>query len=107
MACRDEADVLAIVLVSNRKVEAAREFARLCFRSFAERKTQNIKLLACGAKEKITLVALLIACAVERTPAIRQAPGSDVVSGGQNFGTEFTRRDEKIAKLDRHITVDA
>ena len=107
MAGRYEADVLAIVLVSDRKAEAARKFARLGLRSFAERETQNIELLACSAEEKITLVALLIARAIERASAIRQAPRSDIVPGGQHLGSELTRRDEQVAKLDRHVAVDA
>ena len=47
-AGRHEADVLAVVLVGDRKPEAARELPRLGLGALAEREAQQLELLARG-----------------------------------------------------------
>ena len=49
---RNKADVLAIVLVGNRQTEPTSKLARLYLGSFAERKTQDVELLARGAEKE-------------------------------------------------------
>ena len=106
-AGRHEADVLAVVLVGDRQAEAAREFAGLGLAALAERKPQQIELLARGGEQEIALVALFLARPVERAPAARQCARRDVVAGRQNLGAEFARGREQIAELDHHVAVDA
>ena len=65
-AGRHEADVLAVVLVGDREAEAARQLARLRLGPVAERKAQEVELLAGGGEQEIALVALVVAGAVER-----------------------------------------
>jgi hypothetical protein len=57
------------VFVGNRQIELARKLARFCLGSFAERKAQDVELLARGAEKEVALVALLFARTIERTPA--------------------------------------
>src|SRR6266508_6979359 len=81
-ARRYEADVLAVVLVGDRKSKPAGKFARPRLGLVAERKAQHPELLARGRKQKIALVALFVARAVERAAAPRQRPRGDVMTGG-------------------------
>jgi len=61
VAGRHEADVLAVVLVGDRQPELARQFARLGLAAFAERKAQDVKLLARRAEQEVALVAPFLA----------------------------------------------
>src|SRR5437899_5645807 len=61
-----EADVLAVVLVGDRKLEAPRELARLGLGALAEREAQRFELLARGGEQEIALVTLGVARAIER-----------------------------------------
>src|SRR5437763_1802842 len=61
---RHEADVLAVVLVGDRKPEATRQLTRLALGPLAERKAQQIELLARRGKQEIALVTFGIARAV-------------------------------------------
>src|SRR5262249_49670507 len=70
-ARRHEADVLAVMLVGNREAEAAGKLARLHLGLVTQRKAQQVELLARGGKEKIALVALFLAGAIECAPAPR------------------------------------
>src|SRR5262245_24934194 len=63
-AGRHKADVLAVVLVGDRKAEAARELARLSLGAFAQWKTQHIELLARGREQEVALVAFGVARAI-------------------------------------------
>ena len=104
---RHEADVLAVVLVGDRKIEAARQLARLGLGAVAERKAQRIELLARGGEQEIALVALGFAGAVERAAAAGQRPRGDVMAGRQHLGAELARGLEQIAELDRLVALDA
>src|SRR5262249_39374524 len=95
-----EADVLAVVLVGNREAEPARQLARLRLGLVAEREAQHLELLARGGKEEIALIALLLACAIERAAAVRERPRGDVMSGRQHPGAELARGRKQIAELD-------
>src|SRR5262249_48248796 len=76
---RNEADVLAVVLVGNCESETARELTGLWLGSLAEREAQNIKLLPGRAKKEIALVAFFVARAVEApAPAGQSARGNIV-----------------------------
>src|SRR4249919_122394 len=85
-ARRHEADVLAVVLVGHRQRKLTRELARLRLGPVAERKAQQVELLASGGEQEIALVALLFAGAVERAAATGQGPGSDVMACRQDLG---------------------
>ena len=88
---RHEADVLAVRLVGDRQAEAARQLAGLRLGEVAERKAQQIDLLARGGEQKIALVALGLAGAEERAAAARQRPRGDVMAGRQHLGAEVAR----------------
>src|SRR5262245_57684059 len=62
---RNEADVLAVLLVSNCEPEAARKLTGLGLGSLAEREAQNVKLLPGRAEKEIALVTFFVARAVE------------------------------------------
>src|SRR6185437_9735887 len=106
VAGRNEADVLAVMLVGNCKTEAARKLSCLRLAAFAKRETQYLELFPGRTKQEITLIALFFACAIERSPAAGQGARSDVVAGRQNIGTEFARGDQQIMKFDGHVAVD-
>ena len=86
-----EADVLAVVLIGDRQSEPAGKLPRLRLGLVAERKAQHPELLARGRKQKIALVALFVARAVERAAAPRQRPRGNVMAGGQDLGAEIAR----------------
>src|SRR5213082_2270032 len=89
-------DVLAVLLVGDRKPEAARQFAGLGFAAIAEREAQQIELRARGGKQEIALVALGLAGAVKRAPAVGQATRGDVMAGRQYCGGELARGHQEI-----------
>ena len=105
-AGRHEADVLAVVLVGDRKPEAPRMLARLGLGHVAERKAQDVELLMRGAEQEVALVALLFAGAVERAAA-GHGPRRDVMAGRQHLRAQFARGAEQVLELDRHVAVDA
>ena len=106
-AARDEADVLAVRLLGDRQIEPAREFARLRLGALAERKAQEVELLARSGEQEVALVAVVLARAVERARAVRAAPRGDVVAGRQHLRAELARGDQEVAELDRLVAVDA
>ncbi len=95
------------MLVGYRQAEAAREFAGLRLAAFAERKPQQIELVARGGEQEIALVALFLARPVERAPTRRQCARRNVVAGRQNLGAQFARGRQQVAELDRHVAIDA
>ena len=105
-AGRHEADVLAVVLVGDRKPEAPRMLARLGLGHVAERKAQDVELLMRGAEQEVALVALLFAGAVERAAA-GHGPRRNVMAGGEHLRAQFARGAEQVLELDRHVAVDA
>jgi hypothetical protein len=107
MSARHEADVLAVLLVGNRKPEPARQLARFRLGAIAERKAQQVELLARCAEQEIALVAFGLTGAVQRPAAIRQRPRSDIMAGRQSLGAEFARGIEQVAEFDRLIALDA
>ena len=107
MPGRHEADVLAVLLVGDRKAEAARQLARLRLGAIAEREAQQVELRARGGEQEIALVALGLARAIERAAAARQRARGDVMAGRQNLGAELARGLEQVAELDRLIAFDA
>src|SRR5262245_19552446 len=66
-----EADVLAVVLVGDRKAEAARQLPSLRLGLVAEGEAQHLKLLARGGKQEIALIALFLTGPVKRAAAPR------------------------------------
>src|SRR6266581_5878697 len=99
-AGRDEADVLAVVLVRHRQIEPAGKLADLGFRALAEREAQMLELLARGREQEIALVTLGLARAVERALPVRQPAAGDVMAGGQHARAELARGAQKIVELD-------
>ena len=106
-AAGHEADVLAVGLVGDGKPEAPRQLARLRLGALAERKAQELELLARGGEQEVALVALRLARAIKRAAAARQRARGDVVAGRQHLGAELARGREEIAELDRLVALDA
>src|SRR5262249_5772288 len=106
-AGRHEADVLAVVLVGDRKPKTPRKLARFHLAALAEREAENIELVARGGEEEIALVAFGIARTVERATSVGQAARRDVMAGGENLCAEFARRGEEIAEFDRLVALHA
>ena len=104
---RNEADVLAVLLVGDRQAESAGQLAGLRLAALAERKPQGIKLLGRGREQEIALVALAVAGAVERAAAARQPARSHVMAGRQHLGAELARGRQQIAELDRLVAFHA
>ena len=71
-----EADVLAVVLVGDGEAELARRRAGLGLGHGAERKAQEVELLARGGEQEIALVALEIDRPIER--AVIAVPAADM-----------------------------
>src|SRR5947209_5975877 len=82
----DEADVLAVLLLRDRKTEAARKLARLCLGHVAQRKAQELELLPGGGKQEVALVAGAVAGAIKRPARTGQAAARNIMSGGQRLG---------------------
>src|SRR5271165_2519903 len=91
-----KADVLAVALLRDRQTEPARKLPRLRLGHVAERKTQELELLARGGEQEIALVALRLARAIERPPPARQRPRSHVMAGRQNPGAELAHARKQI-----------
>jgi len=107
VAGRDEADVLAVVLVGNCEPEAARKLTGLGLGPLPKREAQNVKLLARRAEKEIALVAFLIARAVERPAPAGQRTRGNIVTGREHVGAKLARRDQQVVELDRHVAFDA
>src|SRR5262249_2603038 len=103
----NEADVLAVVLVGNGETEPAGKLAGLRLGHIAERKAQEVELLARGGKQEIALIALRLARLIKRPAAAGQRPRDHVVAGCQDAGAKLARGCEKIAELDRLIALHA
>src|SRR5205085_5088613 len=103
----DEADVLAVLLLRDGKTEAARKLARLRFGHVAQRKAQELELLPGGGKQEIALVAVGVAGAIKRPVPTGQAPGRDIMGGGQHLGSEVAGGGKEVAELDGLIAFDA
>src|ERR1700738_2940288 len=88
---RNEADVLAVVLLGHREIEAARERAGLGLGHLAERKARDGKLRARGGEQEIALVAILVAGAVERARTVRQRARGEGMAGGEDARAEGLR----------------
>jgi hypothetical protein len=104
---RHEADVLAVMLVGHRQSIMPGELAGLRLGAVAERKAQQSELGGRDREQEIALVALRLARAIERPPAVRQRARSDVMAGGQDLGAEVARGLQQIAKLDRLVALQA
>ena len=89
------------------KPEAPRQLARLRLGAVAERKAQQVELRARRGEQKIALVALGFASAIERTAAAGQRAGGDVMAGRQNLGAKLARGLEQVAEFDRLIALHA
>ncbi len=103
---RHKADVLAVVLVGDREAELPRQRARLALRLVAERKPQDVELIARGGEQEIALVPLGLARAIERACAVRERTRGHVVAGRQHLGAELARGRKQVAKLDRAVALD-
>ena len=66
-----------------------------------------IELRPRRGEQKIALVALGFAGAIERAAAAGQRAGSDVMAGRQHLGAELARGLEQIAEFDRLIALHA
>src|SRR5579862_7380682 len=107
MPARHEADVLAVLLVGDRKAEPARQFAGIRFAAIAERETQQIELPARGGEQEIALIALGFAGAIKRAAAAGQSARGDVMAGGQHGGAKIAGGLQEIAELDRLVALHA
>src|SRR5215468_9498821 len=106
-AGRNEADVLAVLLVGDLKAKAARQLAHLRLVHVAERETQEVELLARGREQKIALVAIGIGCTMQRARSGGQAARGDIMTGGKRSSAEVARGFQQIAELDRAVALDA
>jgi hypothetical protein len=106
-AGRHEADVLAVVLVGNRKTEAARELARLGLGHVTEREAQEVELLLRGREQEVALVAVAVGRADQRARAVVAAARGDVMAGGERLRAELARGLQEVAELDRAVALDA
>src|SRR6185503_20004807 len=107
VASRDEADVLAVVLVGNCEPEAARKLTGLGLGPLPKREAQNVKLLARRAEKEVALVSFLIARAVERPAPAGHRTRGNIVTGREHVGAKLARRDQQVVELDRHVAFDA
>src|SRR6185437_7381634 len=103
---RHEADVLAIGLLRDRQGEVPGERAGLVLLQPAERKAQEVELVAGRAVEEIALVARGVGGAVQLRPVGAGDPPR-VMPGRQGAGAEVPGGAEKVAKLDPLVAADA
>ena len=103
----NEADVLAVVLVGDRQIEAMRQRARLALAHVAKRKAYAVELRLRGRKQEIALVTIGVLRAMQGARAIRQPARRDVVARRQHLRTELSRSREQFVKLDDAIALDA
>ena len=95
------------MLVGDRQSEAPRQLAHLRLGHVAERKAQEVELLARGREQEIALVAVGIRGADQRARSVGEAARGDVMPGGQRRGAELARGLQQIAELDRAVALDA
>ena len=93
-------------LVGDREAEAPREVSRFRLGQLAEGKTQEVELCLRGGVEEVALVAVTLACAIERT-ARRGRSGRDIVAGRHGIGAEVPGRFQEVGELDVLIAADA
>ena len=103
---RHEANILAIVLVGDRKAEFAGQPPRALLGQSAQRKAQEIEFGAGRAIEEIALVAREVAGTVQFRP-VRPFHAADVMTRCQCGGAEIARRRQKVAELDALIAAYA
>src|SRR3954454_5148360 len=106
-AGRHEANILAVLLIRDRQIEAPCQFSRLRFGQVAQRKAQIVELFARGREQEVALVAIGVGGADQRTPSVGRAARRDIMPGRERGGTEFARGCQKIAKLDRAVALNA
>ena len=98
IAVGDEADVLAVGLGRDRQAGLGRDPAHLVLGQVAERKAQEIELLARRPVEEIALVAARIGAPVELGP-----PSPDdsphIMAGGEAIGAELAREGDEVGEL--------
>src|SRR5690242_20526643 len=107
MPLRHEADVLAVALVGDGEAESARMLTHLRLREIAERKAQQVELLARRSEQEVALVALLVARAEKASAAGRQRTRGNVMPGREHVRAELARGVQQVVEFDRHIAVDA
>src|SRR5947209_10321428 len=107
MALRHEADVLAVVLLRNRKIEPPRQLAHLLLGVAAKRKADETELGGGSGKQKITLVAPGIPGAIEPARAVGLGAGLHVVPSRQRVGAEIARNIKEIGEFDLLVAGDA
>ena len=106
-AGRHEADVLAVMLVGDVEAEAARQLAHLGLGHVAERKADEVELLARGRKQEIALVAIGIGGAMQRARSVGEATRRHVMAGRERLRAELARGRQQVAELDRAVALDA
>ena len=102
-----EADVLAVLLVGDRKAELVRELAHARLRQAAEREAQQVELRARGGEQEIALVAVGIMRAIERVAAVGAAAADHIVAGREHACAEIAGGAEQVGELDRTVALDA
>src|SRR4029077_8237167 len=73
----------------------------------AERKADEVELLARGGKQEIALVAIGIGRAVQRARSVGEATRRHIMTGRERLRAELARGRQQIAKLDRAVALDA
>jgi hypothetical protein len=103
---RHEADILAVALVGHGEAELAGHRPGLVLGEVAERKAQEIQLLARRGEQEIALVAIEIDRAEQRPSAADHAR-AHIVAGRHRRRAKLMRRAEQIGELDGLIAGDA
>ena len=105
-AIRHEADILTVMLFGNRKAEFPRQCARFRLSEVAERKPQQVKLLARGRVQKIALIAIGVSGAIKCATNSTIGTTRNVMPRRQGRRAKFACRRQQIAEFDRAITFD-
>src|SRR5579871_1676211 len=106
-AGRHEADILAVVLVSNRQPKPPRQLPHLTLGHITERKAQMIELLTRRRKQEIALIAVGVGRADQRARTVGKSARGDIVARRKHLCAKLARGLEQIAKLDRAIALNA
>src|SRR5437660_7701685 len=88
-AGRNETDVLAVLLLGDRKTKFARKLAHPRLRKAAKRETQHFELLARRGEQEVALVALTLFGAMERVTTVSAEHIAHVVAGRGNFAAKL------------------
>ena len=102
-----EADVLAVMLFRDRQTETPRQLARLRLGLVTKRKTQMFELGLGRCEQEVALVALRLARPKQRAPAAGKRTRGDVMTGRKHARAKIASGFQKVAKLDRLITLQA